>query len=130
MPETLLATTEYGGSITAVVGRWKTTKTYGMLDLSISVVTGKPFLFAVISGAIPKARSSNARRAVPADDLPIGVLSDQVVDEHVLGDDGVAFHTHHLSDVGDAPGAVAQTSSLNDDVDRSADHLANGPRRQ
>jgi RecA-family ATPase len=31
-------------AIAAVVGRWKTTKTYALLDLAISVVTGQPFL--------------------------------------------------------------------------------------
>jgi hypothetical protein len=39
-------------SITAVVGRWKTTKTYALLDAGISVVTGKPFLGRL---TIPKA---------------------------------------------------------------------------
>jgi hypothetical protein len=31
-------------AIVAIVGRWKTTKTYAMLDGAISVVTGQPFL--------------------------------------------------------------------------------------
>src|SRR5260370_35876990 len=73
---------------------------------------GKPLLFAVITRAIPKARPSDAGRAMAADDVPVGVLADQVVKEQVLGDDGVAFHTHHLGDVGDAPRAVAQTGGL------------------
>ena len=36
----------------------------------------------------------------------------------------------HLGDVGDAAGAVAQARGLHDHVDRSAQHLANGARRQ
>ena len=67
---------------------------------------------------------------MPADDVAVGVLADHVVDEQVLGDDGVAFHAHHLGDVGDAARAVAQARGLDDDVDRGADHLADGPRRQ
>src|SRR6202000_2445299 len=90
---------------------------------------GKPLLFAIISRAIPEPRPSDAGRAMPADDVAVGVLADHVVEEQVLGDDGVAFHAHHLGNVGDAPGAVAQTGGLDDDVDRGADHLANGPRR-
>src|ERR1700690_4436935 len=87
-------------------------------------------LFAIVPRAIPEPRPPNAGRAMPAYDLATGVLADHVVQENVLGDDGVAFHTHPLGNVGDAPGAVAQTSGLDDDVDRSADHLANGPRGQ
>src|SRR5450756_2823169 len=91
---------------------------------------GQPLLFAVISRAIPESGPSDAGRAMPADDMTVGVLADQVVEEQVLGDDGVAFHAHHLGDVGDAAGAVAQAGGLDDDVDRGADHLADGPRRQ
>src|SRR5258707_13441383 len=75
----------------------------------------EPLLFAVISRSIPKAWPSDAGRAMSADDLPVGVLADDVVEEHVLRNDGIAFHTHHLGDVGDAAGAVAQTGGLDDD---------------
>src|ERR1700685_2624127 len=68
----------------------------------------QPFLFAVISCAIPEPRPADAGRAMPADDVPVGVLAEQIVEEQVLGDDGFAFHSHHLGDVGDAAGAVAQ----------------------
>src|SRR6185295_2524301 len=68
--------------------------------------SGQPFLFAIVSRAIPKPRPSNAGRTMTADDLPVGVLADQVENEQVLGNDGVAFHTHHLGDVGDAPRTV------------------------
>ncbi len=34
--------------------------------------------------------------------FPLMSLAHQVVDEEVLGDDGVAFHAHHLGDVRDA----------------------------
>src|SRR5882724_1079480 len=91
---------------------------------------GEPLLFAIVPRAIPEARPSDAGRAMPAYDLAVGVLADHVVQEQVLGDDGVAFHAHHFSNMGDAPGTVAQTSGLDDDVDRGADHLANGPRGQ
>src|SRR5882672_11274060 len=91
---------------------------------------GKPFLLAVISCAVPESRPSDAGRAMPADDVAVGVLADHVVQEQVLGNDGVAFHAHHLGDVRDAAGAVTQARGLDDDVDRSADHFANGPRRQ
>ena len=90
----------------------------------------EPLLLAVISRAIPEPRPSDAGRTMPADDVAVGVLADHVVDEDVLGDDGVAFHAHHLGDVGDAARAVAQAGGLDDDVDRGADHLADGARRQ
>src|ERR1700760_2860705 len=92
--------------------------------------SGKPFFLAVIPRAIPETRPSDAGRAVPSDDTPFGVLADQIVDEQVLGDDGVALHAHHLGDVRDAAGTVAQAGGLDDDVDRGADHLADVARRQ
>src|SRR6478672_2456383 len=88
----------------------------------------QPLLLAEIPSAFPESRPSDPGRAVPADDLAVRVLADHVVEEHVLGDDGVAFHAHHLGDVGDAARTVAQTRGLYDDVDRGADHLANGAR--
>src|SRR5262249_35286126 len=87
---------------------------------------GKALLLAVLAGALPEPRPADAGRAVPADDLAVGVLAHEVVDEDVLGDDGVTFHAHHLGDVGDAARAVAQARGLDDDVDRGADHLADG----
>src|SRR5436309_15680785 len=87
---------------------------------------GKPLLLAVIPGALPEARPSDAGGAVAADDLAVGVFANHVIQEDILGDDGVAFHAHHLGDVGDAAGAVAQARGLDDDVDRGADHLADG----
>src|SRR4051794_41101667 len=86
----------------------------------------KPLLFAEISRAFPEPRTSDPGRAVPPDDLAVRVFADHVVEEYVLGDDGVAFHAHHLGDVGDAARTVAQTRGLYDDVDRGADHLADG----
>src|SRR5664279_5504929 len=77
---------------------------------------GKPLLLPVIACAVPKAGTADAGRFVPADNVSVGVLADHVVEEQVLGDDGVAFHAHHLGDVGDAPGAVAQTSCLDDNI--------------
>src|SRR5256714_6002526 len=88
--------------------------------------SGKPLLLAVVARAFPEARPSDAGRAVAADDLAVGVLADHVVEEDVLGDDGVAFHAHHLGDVGDAARSVAQPRRLDDDVDRGADHFADG----
>src|SRR6185437_8785162 len=72
----------------------------------------KALFFAVVARAIPEAGASDAGRAMPPDDVSVGVLAHQVVDEQVLRDDGVAFHAHHLGDVGDAAGAVAQTGGL------------------
>src|SRR5580698_3232222 len=86
----------------------------------------QPLFFAVVARAIPEAGTSDTGRAMPPDDVSVGVLAHQVVDEQILGDDGVAFHAHHLGDVGDAAGAVAQARSLDYDVDRGADHLADG----
>src|SRR3954463_3737672 len=87
---------------------------------------GKALLVAVIARAFPEPRTADAGRAMPANDLAVGVLADHVVEEDVLGDDGIAFHAHHLGDVGDAARTVAQARGLDDDVDRSADHLADG----
>src|SRR6266852_3247480 len=55
----------------------------------------KPLFLVVIACALPEARPADPGGAVPADDLAVGVLSEHVVEENVLGDDGVALHTHH-----------------------------------
>src|SRR5213076_258639 len=78
----------------------------------------KPLLFAVIACAFPEPWPSDTGRVMAADDLAVGILAEQFVKEHVLGD------------VGDAPRAVAQAGGLDNDVDRGADHLANGARGQ
>src|SRR6187397_1875291 len=76
----------------------------------------KPLLFAVISRPFPEPRTSDPGRAVPPDDLAVRVFADHVVQEHILGADGVAFHAHHLGNMGAAARAVAQTRGLDDDV--------------
>src|SRR5215510_9877421 len=58
-------------------------------------------LLAIVASAFPEARAPDAGRAVPPDQLALGVLAEQVVDEQVLGDDHVAFQAHHLGDVRD-----------------------------
>src|SRR5437899_3047578 len=83
-------------------------------------------LLAVVARAIPEFRSADAGRAVAADDVAVGVLALHLIEEDVLGDYHVAFHAYHFRDVGDASGAFAQAGRLHDDVDRSADHLADG----
>src|SRR6185369_13843561 len=75
----------------------------------------KPLLFAVISRPFPEPRTSDPGRAVSPDDLAVGVFADHVVQEHVLGDDGVAFHAHHLGNVGDAARAITKARGLHDD---------------
>src|SRR5499426_4489021 len=91
---------------------------------------GEPPLLAVVARAVPELRPADAGRTVASDQLSLGVLAQHLVDEHVLGDDDVAFHAHHLGDVGNAARAVAQARRLHDDVNRGADHFANGLRRQ
>src|SRR6185503_4032911 len=81
----------------------------------------EPLLFAEISRPLPEPRTPDSGRSMPADDLAVRVFADHVVQEYVLGNDGVAFHAHHLGNVGDAARAVAQTRGLHDDVDRGAD---------
>src|SRR5262245_44846379 len=88
----------------------------------------EPLLFAVVARPVPELRPADAGRAMAADQPALRVLAQHLVDEHVLGDDHFAFHAHHLGDVGDAARAVAQARRLDDHVDRSADHLANGLR--
>jgi len=64
------------------------------------------------------------------DDAAIRIFANDIVEEHVLGDDGVAFHSHHFGDVSDAARPIAQTRGLHDHVDGGADHLADGARGQ
>src|SRR5215471_538536 len=77
-------------------------------------------LLAVVARTLPEARAADAGRAVPPDQLALGVLADEIVDEQVLGDDGVAFEAEHLGDVSDPARAVAQARRLHHHVDRGA----------
>src|SRR5213080_4373885 len=77
-------------------------------------------LFAVVAGTLPEARPADAGRTMAADQAAVRVLAQHLKDEHVLGDDDIAFHAHHLGDVGDAARAVAQARGLDDHVHRGA----------
>src|SRR3954468_4257599 len=81
---------------------------------------GKPLLFVVVARAIPETRPADAGGAMPAQDVAVGVLAEQIVDEEILRDDGVAFHPHHLGDVGDTAGTVAKAGGLGGGVERGA----------
>src|SRR5262249_18763236 len=50
---------------------------------------GKPLLLAVITRTLPEARPADAGGAMLADNLAVGILADEIIDEDVLGDDGV-----------------------------------------
>src|SRR5262249_38271041 len=69
-------------------------------------------------------------RAVLTHEVPVRVLPEDVVEEHVLRHDHFAFHAEHFGDVGYATRTVAQTRRLDDDVDRGGDHFADGARGQ
>src|SRR3954469_16609935 len=77
-------------------------------DLGSVERLAEPAFQAVIAGPLPEFRPADAGGPVTPDQLAVRVLSDDVVEEHVLRGDDVALHAEHLGDVGDAPGAVAQ----------------------
>src|SRR5476649_1230799 len=87
---------------------------------------GEPLFLAVISCPIPETRPSNASRTMLTDQFSVGVLACHLVDEQVLRNDDIAFHADHFGNVRDLARAVAQASSLDHDIDRGADHFANG----
>jgi hypothetical protein len=60
---------------------------------------------------------------VAAEDVALRVLARHVVDEQVLGDDDIAFHPHHLGDVGNFAGAIAQARGLDHDVEIGRAHV-------
>src|SRR5215475_12310580 len=62
---------------------------------------GKPLFLAVVTRTVPEARPPDSGRTMLADQLAVGVLADQVVEEDVLGNDDVAFHSHDFGDVRD-----------------------------
>ena len=80
--------------------------------------------------ALCEARPADTGGPMPAYQIALRVLSDQLVDEQVLHDDHVTFQAHDLGNVGDAARTVAQTRGLDDDIDRSADHFPDRSRRQ
>src|SRR6202008_3749518 len=91
---------------------------------------GEFALEAEIARAIPERRPRDAGADVAAADAARFVLAVHLIGEKILGDDDVAFRTHHFRDAGDAARTVAQALGLHDDVDRTHDHLANWFRRQ
>ena len=86
-------------------------------------------LLVEVLGALGELRLGDTGRAVAAEQVAVLVLAEDVVEEDVLGDDGIAFHPEHFGDVGDAARTVAETGGLHDDVDRGDDHLADGAAR-
>src|SRR5436190_19886663 len=72
----------------------------------------EPRFLAIVARAVPEAGPADAGGAVPADDAPVRVLADNVVDEQILGDDNITFHPEHFAYVRDAARAVAQTRRL------------------
>src|ERR1700761_2645017 len=76
--------------------------------------SSEPLFLAIVARALPETGPADAGGPMPSDDLAVGVFADQVIEEDVLGDDGIAFHPHHLGDVGDAARAVAQAGGLHD----------------
>ncbi len=58
------------------------------------------------------------------------VFAIHFIKDEVLGDDDVAFRPDNFGDVGDFAAAVTQTGCLNDHIDRTNDHFANGSGRQ
>src|SRR4030088_106473 len=92
---------------------------------------GSEALFlAIVTGAFPEARMSDARRAMPADHLAVLAFAQNVVNEEILGDRNVTLHAENLGDVRDTARAIAQALGLHNHIDRRADHLADGPGRQ
>src|SRR5208282_230378 len=87
-------------------------------------------LVAIVARALPEPRPPDAGRAMPPDDLAIGVLAENFVDEQILHRHDVALGAEHLGDMRDATRAVAQTRRLYDDVDRRNDHVADRLRGQ
>src|SRR6266699_69971 len=81
---------------------------------------GEALFLAVVARAVPKPRPADAGGAMAADQLALGVLAQDFIEEQVLGDDHVALHAHHFGQVGDAARAVAQPGGLDDQIDRGA----------
>ena len=67
---------------------------------------------------------------MPAEDLIVCVLAGDLEHDDVLQCDHVTFHAANFSDVRDLARAVTQTGSLNNDVDGTCDHFADGFDRQ
>src|SRR5882762_9146299 len=67
---------------------------------------------AIVTGAFPEARMSDARRAMAADNLAVLTFAENV------------------GYVRDTARTVTQALSLHNHIDRRADHLADGPGRQ
>src|ERR1700704_4404727 len=114
----------------AVASAWRPTSGSWRVRLLGGVERGGEVLvLAVIARTVPKARAADSGRVVAPDQLAVRILAQEIEQEQILGDDDVAFQAHHLGDVRDAARTVAQARRLDDDVDRRADHLADGPGR-
>src|SRR6266852_1521449 len=91
---------------------------------------GEALFLAIVTGAFPEARMSDARRAMPADNLAVLTFAQNVVNEEILGNRNVTLQAENLGDVRDTARTVTQALSLHNHIDRRADHLADGPGRQ
>src|SRR5579885_1130760 len=91
---------------------------------------GKLAVEPEIARPLPEAGPDDAGADVPALDAAGFVFAGNFEIHQVLRDDHIAFGSHHFGDVGDAPAAVAQAFGLDDDIDRTHDHFADGLHRQ
>ena len=86
----------------------------------------EPAFLAVVLRAFPEARPPNASATMGPEQHPIAVFTVNILDKKILCCRDITLHAQNLSDVRNPARAVAQTLRLNDDVDRGADHLADG----
>src|SRR5207342_3043964 len=91
---------------------------------------GKFALQAEIAGAVPERGTRDTGADMTAANASGLVFALDLIIEQVLRDDDVAFGTDDFGDVGDAPRTVTQALGLDDDVDRTHDHLADGLGRK
>src|SRR5690606_16915443 len=91
---------------------------------------GKAAILIIVAGALPEGGSSDAGRAMAAENAAGSVFPLDIVENEILGRDDVTFQPNHFRNVGDAAGTVAQACGLDDDIDRTDDDLAHGLLRQ
>src|SRR3954468_5099975 len=88
--------------------------------------SGESLLLAIVACTFPEAGLADTGRAVASDDVPVRVLTHEIINKKILSDDDVSFQPYHFRDVRNPPAAIAQSGGLNHDVNRSAQHLTDG----
>src|SRR5579885_876608 len=105
---------------------------YSLRSRKLGSVDGfcEPHFLAVVPRSFPKARPSDAGRAVAAFSASGCIFSSDLINHDVLGRYDISLEANDLCNVGNAARTITKPRRLDDDINRGNNHFTDGFRRQ